>query len=73
MQCPECSTELKKDGTKWMSVINGLEERTLALYYCSNQACSLWERPVCKNVETDEPYDGPVIEEHLHLLETNYI
>ncbi|MBN2334854.1 hypothetical protein JXL21_04795 [Candidatus Bathyarchaeota archaeon] len=73
MQCPECQTEMRVDRKKWMSMIVGMEEKTFALYYCPNPACSMWERPVCKNADTDEPYTGPMTDDQVHLIETAYI
>jgi hypothetical protein len=72
MRCPECKTEMRRDPKKYMGVIFNLEEKTFALYYCPNPQCSRWELPVCKNIETDEPYKGPFLDENIEMIETTY-
>jgi hypothetical protein len=72
MMCPECKTTLVRDDRKWMHVIIGLEERSLALYSCPNSMCSRWLLPVLKNKETDAPHKGPIAEDNVDLIESVY-
>ena len=70
--CPECKTTLVRDDRKWMQVIVGLEERSLAVYSCPNANCSRWLQPVLKNTETGEPHRGPVRKDNVSLIEPVY-
>jgi hypothetical protein len=72
MMCPECKTTLIKDDRKWMQVIVGLEERSLAVYSCPNTQCSRWLQPVLKNKDTGEPHRGPLSEDNVDLIESVY-
>jgi hypothetical protein len=72
MMCPECKTTLKRDDKKWMYVIIDLEERSFALYYCPNPQCSRWELPVLRNLETDSPHKGPIVENNIDCIESVY-
>ena len=72
MICPECSTEMRKDVKKWLGAVIGLQEKTFALYYCTNKACRQYEKLVCRNTESDKPFEGPFTEEYIELIEDTY-
>lgn len=72
MQCPRCGTEMAKDHKKWLGAVIGLDERLFTLYYCPNKACTEHQRLVCRNTETDTPFNGPWTTDCVEIIETTY-
>jgi hypothetical protein len=72
MKCPTCGTEMHRDAKKWLAAVIGLDERLYALYYCPNEACTEHRRLICRNKETDTPFNGPWTPEYADHIETTY-